>query len=288
MICYDKYMTDHTLLESDLPPTGRKRTTTEELEEKLRAAERLGYVGGSVRKLAHELRNPLNTIYLNLQLLQEDCKKYNDAKMSRRLDSSLKEVQRLEHILSEFLHFARSSIQKLQPQDINPLIETFVDFIQPTSDRDKIKVSTKLQKKLPWVLMDENLFRSILMNLYLNSAAAMPDGGKFTIRTRRVKSRVLITITDTGKGIPPEILPRVFDIFFTTKTGGSGLGLSITRRAVEDLGGTVTLDSTVGSGTTVIFSLPIAMIPVIKPPMLKPGQSPLEIEAITSQDKDTQ
>jgi signal transduction histidine kinase len=237
--------------------------TQQELETKLRAAERLGYLGGSVRKLAHELRNPLNSIYLNLQLLEEDCKQQDNPDMLRRLQVSLKEVQRLEQILSDFLNFARSSVTELKPMDVNKVLESFVEFIKPTSERDKIQLVTYLGNDLPYVLLDEKLFRSVLMNLYLNAAGAMQEGGTFTIRTRlQKKDKVLITLTDTGKGIPTETLKKVFDIFYTTKTSGSGLGLPLTRRAIEDMGGTITLDSSPGSVTTAFISLPIALFPV--------------------------
>jgi signal transduction histidine kinase len=243
--------------------------TRQDLETKLRAAERLGYLGGSVRKLAHELRNPLNSIYLNLQLLEEDFKQIDNPDMLRRLQVSLKEVQRLEQILSDFLNFARSSVTELKPMDVNKVLQSFEEFIKPTSERDKIEVISYLGKELPYVLLDEKLFRSVLMNLYLNSAAAMPEGGTFTIRTRlQKKDKVLITLTDTGKGIPPESLKKVFDVFYTTKSSGSGLGLSLTRRAIEDMGGTISLDSSPGSVTTAFITLPIALFPVKERPMI--------------------
>jgi signal transduction histidine kinase len=231
--------------------------TREQWEEKLRAARRLGYVGGSVRKLAHELRNPLNSIYLNLQLLEEDLKKYDDATLSKRLDVSIKEVKRLEHLLSEFLQFARTSITDLKPMDINAVIKSWVDFIRPTAEQRHIQLQCHFTPNLPPVLLDELLFRSVLMNLFLNSKDAIGENGVIIIRTFIRKRKILVTLTDTGSGLPPEKLNQVFDIFYTTKPGGSGLGLSITRRAIEDMGGTITLDSSPGHGTTAIISLPM-------------------------------
>jgi len=273
-IMSQEFIFEEPKLTDEEPLNSRKKHSKEELEEQLRAAQRLGYVGGSVRKLAHELRNPLNTIYLNLQLLEEDCKKYQDEKLLRRLNTSIKEVQRLNHLLSEFLEFARTSITELKPMDINPVIRDFLEFVAPSAERDKVKLASKLASNLPWVLLDEKLFRSVLMNLYLNSVAAMPEGGTITIRTRRRKNRVLLTLTDTGCGIPEDVLNHVFDIFFTTKSGGSGIGLSLTRRAIEDMGGSITIDSTPGSGTTILISLPIALIPVKKPSLI-PAESEL-------------
>jgi len=229
-----------------------------DLEDKLRAADRLGYVGGMVSKLAHELRNPLNTISVNLQLLEEDCAKMNDGKVLNRLRVARKEINRLEHVLSDFLRFARPAILELKPVDINKVIAGFIEFITPSADRNKIKIVAMFGKNLPPVMLDEKLFKAALLNLVLNSTTAMPNGGIITLRTRLRKDRILVTITDTGCGIPTEQLPKVFDVFYTTREGGSGLGLPITRRAIEDLGGTITLDSTVGAGTTAILSLPIA------------------------------
>ena len=228
-----------------------------ELEDKLRAAERLGYVGGMVSKLAHELRNPLNTISVNLQLLEEDCAKINDGKILKRLQISRTEINRLEHLLSDFLRFARPVSMDLKPLDINEIITGFIEFINPTAEKDKVQIVAHLGEKLSPILLDEKLFKSALLNLTLNAIAAMPKGGTLTFRTRQRKDRILLTITDTGKGISTEQLTKVFDVFYTTKEGGSGLGLPITRRIIEDLGGSITLDSTERAGTTVIISLPV-------------------------------
>jgi two-component system sensor histidine kinase HydH len=230
-----------------------------ELEEKLRAAERLGYVGGMVSKLAHELRNPLNTISVNLQLLEEDLAKSKDEKVIKRLQTSRKEINRLEHLLSDFLRFAKPAHLDLKPVDMNHVLGGFIEFFTPTAERNKIKLVALFGKELPPVMLDEKLFKSAIMNLVLNSTVAMPDGGTITFRTRLRKDRVLVAISDTGIGIPAEKLPKVFDVFFTTRDGGTGLGLPITRRAIEDLGGTITLDSTPGMGTTAILSLPISV-----------------------------
>ena len=231
---------------------------TKQLEEKLRSAERLGYVGGMVSKLAHELRNPLNTISVNLQLLDEDFSKNNsDPKMLNRLRVARKEINRLEHLLSDFLRFARPVPMDLKSQDINQLVLSFVEFIKPSAEKSNVKIVPHLGKGLNPVLLDEKLLKSVLLNLTLNSIAAMPNGGTITFRTRQRRNQVLLTITDTGNGIPREILDKVFDVFFTTKEGGSGLGLSITRRIIEDLAGTITIDSTSGVGTTVIISFPV-------------------------------
>ncbi len=232
-------------------------TKTKDLEQKLRAAERLGYVGGMVSKLAHELRNPLNTISVNLQLLEEDCAKFNDEKILKRLRVSRNEINRLEHLLSDFLRFAKPATLDLKPTDLDHLLGGFIEFIMPSAERNKIKITALLGKDLPSILLDEKLFKSALLNVVLNSISAMPEGGTITFRTRQRKERILLTITDTGCGIPAEQLAKIFDIFYTTREGGSGLGLPITRRIIEDLGGTITLDSTPGMGTTAIISLPV-------------------------------
>lgn len=249
-------------------------TKVKELIEKLRQAEKLAFVGQMTSKLAHELRNPLNTISINLQMLEEDLTTSKSAnptnqistsnincdKLLRRISISRHEIQRLEHLLSNFLRFAKSVPAEKHPIDFNHLIHNLVEFILPTAKLAKVEVVAELQPKLPQVNIDEKLMKSAILNLILNAVEAMPNGGTLTLQTRvaeKSKKQVQLVVQDTGIGIPPENLDKVFDVFYTTKDDGSGLGLPIAKRIITDADGTVEIQSTVGQGTKITITLPV-------------------------------
>jgi two-component system, NtrC family, sensor histidine kinase HydH len=243
------------------------------LEDRLRQAEKLAYVGQMASKLAHELRNPLNTISINLQMLEEDMnivKSANTAtpagaqpidsdKLLRRINISRHEIQRLEHLLSNFLRFAKVVPTDQHPIDINQLLHTLVEFILPTAKLAKVEIIESLQSELPQVNLDEKLLKSALLNLVLNAIEAMPNGGTLTLHTAvasKSKKQVQLVVQDTGTGIPPENIVQVFDVFYTTKDDGSGLGLPIAKRIITDADGTIDIQSTVRQGTKITVTLP--------------------------------
>lgn len=246
---------------------------TKELENKLRQAEKLAYVGQMASKLAHELRNPLNTISINLQMLEEDLAAAKSAynsnqriassidndKLLRRINISRHEIQRLEHLLSNFLRFAKVIPTDQHPIDINQLIHTLVEFIMPTAKLANVTIVESLQPELPQVNIDEKLLKSALLNLVLNAIEAMTNGGTLTLHTMvasKTKKQVQLIVQDTGNGIPSESIAQVFDVFYTTKDDGSGLGLPIAKRIITDADGTIDIQSTVGQGTKIIITLP--------------------------------
>ncbi|MFB3895215.1 MAG: nitrogen regulation protein NR(II) [bacterium] len=246
---------------------------TKELEDKLHQAEKLAYVGQMASKLAHELRNPLNTISINLQMLEEDltavksgntgnlgiAQSIDSDKLLRRINISRHEIQRLEHLLSNFLRFAKVVPTEPQPININQLIHTLVEFILPTAKLAKVEVVESLQPELPQVIVDEKLFKSAILNLVLNAIESMPNGGTLALQTavaNKSKKQIQLIVQDTGIGIPPENIAQVFDVFYTTKDDGSGLGLPIAKRIITDADGAIDIQSTVGQGTKIIITLP--------------------------------
>ena len=214
-----------------------------------------------VGSLAHEIKNPLSVIRLNMDLLAEELAE-NDTPSNRRALSKVKTVQvqclRLQSLLDDFLGFARAQKLDLKPSSLNDNVSEVVDFIEPQMREREIEVVRLLTADLPSVLLDRQKFHAALLNLLINAQQAMPDGGKIWVRTRETPGTVALDIIDTGCGMDDATLLHVFDAFYTTKNGGTGLGLTTTRRIIEGHHGTIAVQSQVdlGSKFTVEFPVP--------------------------------
>jgi two-component system, NtrC family, sensor histidine kinase HydH len=213
----------------------------------------------------HELKNHLSTLGLNLQLLAEDFANPENQRERRALTRVRRlqgECQRLVEVANDFLRFARIKDLEMVATDLAKIVDEMVDFFSPTASSANIDIKTFIPADLPMVLMDRELFKQALLNLLLNAEQAMPAGGELTIQAARENSSpptVCLTLIDTGKGISPETLARVFEPFFSTKQGGSGLGLPTTKRIIEAHGSRIEVRSEVGRGTQ--FSLYLRLAP---------------------------
>ncbi len=210
----------------------------------------------------HEIKNHLSTLGLNLQLLAEDFQDPQSQRERRALDrvSRLQnECQRLVDVSNDFLRFARVKDLDFKPTALRELIEELVDFFMPTARQAKIEIKSYLPTSLPTVSLDQEMFRQALLNLLLNAQQAMPDGGEITIQAEERDNGVSLSLIDTGKGMTPEVMARVFRPFFSTKPGGSGLGLATTRKIILAHGGTIDVQSEVGRGSKFAIFLPGAV-----------------------------
>jgi signal transduction histidine kinase len=211
--------------------------------------------------LAHEIRNPLSTLQLNLQLLAEDLQNPETARERRalqRVERLHHEVQRLHGILENFLRFARIQALDLRPGDLNEVVEEIRDFYEPVAATKSIVIRTQLAADLPRVGLEPDLFKQAVFNLVLNAEHAMPSGGELILTTRREGDAVVLDVTDTGVGMTDEVLSRIFDAFFSTRPAGSGLGLPTTRKIVEEHGGTIHVQSEPGKGSRFTIRLPLS------------------------------
>jgi signal transduction histidine kinase len=229
-----------------------------EIARRLRAqyAEISQLAGG----LAHEIRNPLSTLSLNLDLLAEDFqdpKSVRDRRVQQRVERLKREVQRLHDILENFLRFARVQELKLSPTDLNALAEELCDFYEPQASTQDIVVRTHFATDLPRVPLDAALFKQAVLNLILNAEHAMPHGGELIMTTGCDGDSVILDVIDTGTGMTDEIRSKIFDPFFSTRSGGNGLGLPTTRKIVEDHGGTIEVQSVPGKGSRFSVRLPV-------------------------------
>ncbi|MGB6043361.1 MAG: ATP-binding protein [Pirellulales bacterium] len=218
-------------------------------------AEFVQLVGG----LAHEIRNPLSTIRLNMELLAED---FHNAKTpaERRAANKIAVVQResirLQELLDDFLNFARVRNLNLIPKDINSLVAVALDLFEPQAASSGLDVQRYLDADLARVSIDPETFQAALLNLIINAQQAMPEGGQLVVRTRATPTGVALDLIDTGCGMDAATINRAFDPFFSSKPGGSGLGLPTTRKIIEAHGGSLSVQSEPGQGTQFTIELP--------------------------------
>jgi signal transduction histidine kinase len=231
----------------------------QERERELVRSERLAAVGKMAAQITHEVRNPLSSIGLNTELLEEELLAVPNADEARALCRAITfEVDRLTAITEEYLAFGRLPKSKLAPESVNPMVTALVTFVREDLAAKKVELACELAPGDPVAMVDAAQLRQCLVNLVRNASEAVASnhGGKVTLRTRQVGVRVEISVEDDGVGIPADVLPRLFDPFFSTKDQGSGLGLALTQQIVKDHGGDLTVASTVGKGTTFTVSVP--------------------------------
>lgn len=232
-----------------------------ELQQRTRQSARLAYLGSLAGGLAHEIKNPLSTLNINLQLLEEDLEhKANQAVIHRRLEGLRQEVKRLQEVLDDFLRYARGHVLQLEETSVNELIDEVLDFVGPELQQKKIAVIRGYAEKLPRCRLDRNLIKQTFLNIIINAEQAMERGGDLMVRTALERDRVRVEFIDTGPGIGAENLPHIWDVYFSTKKGGTGLGLPTARRIIEEHDGAIVVHSEVGRGTCFTIRLPLTQL----------------------------
>ncbi len=247
------------------------RTAREELQERIIAqrmaesrlvqAAKLAAVGEMAAGIAHELNNPLTTVSGFTELVLEEMPEGSTARED--LELVLRESQRASGVVRRLLDFARQSESARTRSDVNEIVGDVLALVNHLLRTSGVALTTELTENLPWVSVDRNQIKQVILNLIHNALHAMPTGGEIHLRTmhqrRDQRNWLTIILTDTGTGIAPENLDRVFEPFFTTrsKDGGTGLGLTVTYGIVTDHGGFINVESQVGVGSTFTVWLPI-------------------------------
>lgn len=231
--------------------------------------ERLAFLARLAGGLAHEIKNPLSTMSIQLTLLEEEAERAaasgpdpggpREARTKKRIQTLKREVERLEGIVREFLDFARRSEVNRAPVDLGQLLRETLEFVEPQNAAVSIRHHVDIEPGLPLVMVDEGQIRQALMNLLVNAREAMPEGGELIVRVQRVGNDALVSVTDTGVGMNDEQMERCFDVYWSNKRGGTGLGLATTRHIVQDHGGRMDVISEPGRGSSFEFSLPLAV-----------------------------
>jgi signal transduction histidine kinase len=234
----------------------------------LNYSRKLAALGRLMAGVAHEVKNPLNAMTIHLELLKQKLSRQLVAAggvpllpetskptgpsldVTKHVDVISKEIKRLDEVVNGFLKFARPDELKLQPIRLAALISDVATTAGAEAERNRITMTVDCAESLPAINADPGMMGQALLNLALNACQAMPDGGTLKIGCRAAsRRRVEISVEDTGVGIPPEHLGRIFDLYFTTKEQGSGIGLSMVYRIVQLHGGEVEVQSTPGRGT---------------------------------------
>lgn len=232
--------------------------------ERKKKVDRLTFLGTLAGGLAHEVKGPLSTMSVNLQLLKEDLEEPStpeEARTLKRVDILMREVGRLETIVNDFLSFARGFSLEPEPSNLNELIKELIEFLNPEALRLKVRILSFLDPDLPEVSIDWTYMQKALLNIMHNAFQALGsmDESKreIMVRTRRAKGGVEIEITDTGSGMSREIREKIFQVFYSTKKDGTGMGMPTARRIVEEHGGTIAVHTEEGKGTSFVLFLPV-------------------------------
>lgn len=224
-------------------------------EEQLRRADRLSALGELSAGMAHEIRNPLGAIKGAVEILKDDYQE--DEAKYEFIRILLKETDRLNRIVQEFLGFARPKQPELQPADMNEAIESVLSLTTQEARKAGVKVEKRLDPAIGRRNLDAGLLKQAFLNLVLNAIQAMPDGGLLTVESGIKDGTIEVMISDTGTGIPEENRKKLFSPFFTTKKNGTGLGLAITYRIIENHRGSIDVVSGPGKGTRFTVRIPI-------------------------------
>ena len=239
-------------------------------------SERLATLGKLATTVAHEVRNPLGGIRGAAQLLELEGE--SDPETNAYIAVIIEEVDRLNNVIEQLLTFGKGRPTNFRQHNIHEIIENCLSICQPDLDQKRIRVEFSRWVDCPPVVVDADGLTQVLLNLFRNAIESMEKGGALTIRTQRddvstsrssgseqplsenealEKKDVQIRVQDTGPGISPEVVPYLFDPFYTTKQKGTGLGLAISREVIEEHGGTIEVDSTLAEGTAFNITLPI-------------------------------
>jgi PAS domain S-box-containing protein len=238
--------------------TLRDLDSIESINTQLQVSERLAALGRITAGVAHEVKNPLNSMRLWLENLKESLPPEPDSGSQQAVQVLDKEIDRLDAVVKRFLDFTRPMDVRLEATQIADVLKEVIEIAKPQLQKSKIQVAQLIPIDVPEVYVDRALLKQAVLNLVLNAVEAMPSGGQLRLMLSRRGEMAEITVGDTGKGIPVENRQKIFQLFFTTRPGGSGIGLASTFRIVQLHNGSIDFTSEVGRGTTFRIELPLA------------------------------
>ncbi len=229
-------------------------------EARLRRAESLAALTTLTAGVAHEIKNPLGSIGIHLELMKKEVSGKKQIETQKVLENLLiikEEVDRLNRIVMDFLFTVRPMNAELSYDELNRVVRELLDFMKFELSEAGITVDTDLTKTGPQILMDERYMKQAVLNILKNAISAMPNGGRLRVQTVQKGNELLLKISDTGVGIPDEHMDKIFEPYFTTKDFGSGLGLTLVYKILKEHMGDIEINSKVGEGTSITLSFPV-------------------------------
>ena len=232
--------------------------SSEQYIEQLR--KQYNELAGLAGSLAHEIKNPLAVIRMNIDLLGDDLGEIAGPEARRsqhRIEILQRQCERLETMLNDFLRFTRLDELELKSGNLNEQVLLVLELFQTQADQQRIDIKRYLEADLPTIKMDSQTLQAALVNLVKNAIESMPDGGQLVARTRSTRNGITLDLIDTGCGMSTKTLMRMFDTFYTRKDGGTGLGLPTAKKIIEAHGGRINVQSEEGHGTQFAIQFPI-------------------------------
>ncbi len=224
-------------------------------KEELVRSERLAFTGRIAASIAHEIRNPLGNVSMSVQQLKKGCAP--DSPWVKHIEVITRNTERINFLITELLNCARPPKLNIKPHDIHEVLESVLDSVRTKIVSQHVKVHKKLNAELSIINVDNEQIKRVFSNVMINAVESMPEKGEMTIVTENDRDNFILKIKDTGGGIPEEDIIRIFDPFFSTKSSGVGLGLSICYGIVVSHDGTIAVESKPYYGTIFTISLPI-------------------------------
>lgn len=237
--------------------TMRDAESVRRIENEIELSRRLAAIGRLTSGVAHEVKNPINAIVVHLELLREKMREI-DPDTRRHMDIIGREIHRLDRVVQMLVDFNRPVELRLTDFDLRRVVEDVALLASPEAARQGVKLETKLAAEPLPVRADSDLIKQALLNVVLNGVQAMSEGGVLNIATRQQDAAAAIEVRDQGAGIPPEVRDKVFNLYFTTKKSGSGIGLAMSYRVLQLHNGAIDFVTEMGQGTTFRLVLPLA------------------------------
>ena len=225
------------------------------IRKQLEAQERIAGLGRAAAQVAHEVKNPLAGLLLYALHLQSKAGKFSEGEASL-VDKIVNTINHLNSRVEQILGFARPTSLTLKLGDLNQTVTDILELLRPQLEANQVEVLLSTPDHPAYAMLDESSIRGALMNLMLNAVEAMPDGGILSVAINQTHESLQLKITDTGRGIAEEEAKKIFEPFFTTKEKGLGLGMPYAKKIIDQHGGTISLNSQLGEGTTISIALP--------------------------------